>query len=637
MCGILCYVGDDASGCREAFERAVSATSHRGPDDAGTERVSERVLLGHNRLSILDLTDSGHQPMHLPERGLSLVFNGEIYNYIELRDQLRVLGYHFTSTGDSEVILHAYAEWGTECVKRFNGMWAFTIWDGHRNELFCSRDRFGVKPLYYAATPQRFVAASEIKAILAFEPALATVDEATIYHFLARGLIDDTTRTFFAQIRQLPAAHSMTVAPDGSLRVERYYDPAVEVLSVRGSLDLGDIPERLRWLFEDAVRLRLRSDVPVGTCLSGGIDSSAIVGVADALMDRRVSSFTSYYPGTDSDESEFARAVAERFDTDAHWVEPQMSDFFSVLPQITFHQDEPTLAPGLYSQWHVMQLAQGNVKVLLDGQGGDEIFAGYTGYYRDYTATLMGKALRGDGTAFSRLRREYPEIEEQLGGSPARAAVLSRTPPWAKRVYRRLRGLADERSALIDSGFADAWAGQEPPPITPSALGDPLNSQLLDSLTRSTIPGLLHYEDRNSMAFSIEARTPFLDYRLVEYALALPPELKIRGWETKAVFRDAMRDVLPPEVSARRDKKGYPTPFAQWLRSGLMPMTREILLSEEARGRGILDMAEVEHMLSQHETGIADHNWRIWSLLTLEVWLRTFIDTRAVRPLELGS
>ena len=580
------------------------------------------MALGHNRLSILDLTESARQPMRLPGRDLWLVFNGEIYNFIELRNELISRGHEVISTGDSEVILHAYVEWGHECTRHFNGMWAFALWDGEKRELFCSRDRFGIKPLYYSHDHRRFVASSEIKGLLHVDSKLAEPNHAALYHFLARGLLDDTDATFYRNVKQLPPGHSALVNASGGLTVFPHYVPDAAILAVREDVRPSEAPDRLRALFEDAVRLRLRSDVPVGTCLSGGIDSSAIVGVASGLLGRGVASFTSMYPGTDSDESSFARLVAERFGTDAHWVEPAKGDFFEVLPRLTFHQDEPTSAPGLYSQWHVMQLAQGEVRVLLDGQGGDELFTGYLGHYADYVASLLRKAARGDLHAIGRLRREYPEIAAQAGRNPLVAGLLTRAPEWTRRVSRRLH-----HPPIVTKEYAQTWAPMEPSPRKPSALGDPLNSQLLDALTRTTIPSLLHYEDRNSMAFSIEARTPFLDYRLVEYALALPPELKIRGWETKAVLRDAMRDLLPPGVLARRDKKGYPTPLADWLRDGLMKTTRELLLSAESRARGIIDTAEVLRILDAHERGQADYHQQIWSLMTLEIWFRTFIDS----------
>jgi asparagine synthase (glutamine-hydrolysing) len=384
------------------------------------------------------------------------------------------------------------------------------------------------------------------------------------------------------------------------------------------------------------VRLRLRADVQVGTCLSGGLDSSTIVGLAGQLMDRRVSSFTSIYPGTDSDESDFARAAVGLYDTDAHWVEPRKEDFFGILPRIVWHQDEPTSAPGLYSQWHVMQLAHGEVKVLLDGQGGDEVLAGYLGYYADYTAALLSDVAHGKVGMLGKLRREYGDIAKQLGGQdPLRAAALARAPEWVKAAYRRARRLGLDRNPLIDSAFADHWAPSQQSPIKPSAMRDALNSNLVDSLVRSSIPALLHYEDRNSMAFSIEARVPFLDYRVVQLGLAVPYWAKIRGWETKVILRDAMRDILPQSILERRDKKGYPTPLAMWLREGLMPRTREILLSPEARGRGLLVPSAVETLLDDHEQGRADNHWEIWRLLTLELWYRTYIDSSANAPVTL--
>ena len=635
MCGIVGLLGSaDAAIGEERVHRATRLTHHRGPDDAGVVAIPAGPVFGHNRLSILDLTDHAHQPMRLADEGLWLIFNGEIYNYVELRADLESRGRRVTSTGDSEVILHAYAVWGEECVSRFNGMWAFALWDERRDTLFLSRDRFGVKPLYLAESRYGFAWASEIKALLALDPDLAEPDESTLFRFLLSGLLDEGEATFFRRVRQLPPAHSMVIGRDGSRRVWRYYDVAEAALGT--DVDMRSAAGDLRELMTDAVRLRLRADVPVGTCLSGGIDSSAIVGLADQLMDRRVSSFTSIYPGTDSDESAFARDAADLYRTDAHWVEPQKSDFFDVLPRLVWHQDEPTSAPGLYSQWHVMQLAHGTVKVLLDGQGGDEVFAGYLGHYADYTASLLGDIARGRFGRLGRLVREYPEIRTQLGGKdPFLAAAATRAPVWLRGMARGMRGPGHGPGALIAPQFYRTYASTLPAPILPDAMSDALNSSLVDSLVRSSIPSLLHYEDRNSMAFSIEARVPFLDYRLVEFGLATPYWAKIRGWETKVIFREAMGDILPPSILARRDKKGYPTPLALWLREGLMPQTRDILLSPEARGRGLLVPAEVERLLAQHEAGSADHHWQIWRLLTLELWYRTFIDSRANAPVTL--
>jgi asparagine synthase (glutamine-hydrolysing) len=630
MCGIVGLIRRPGSAA--SLERAVTVLGHRGPDGHGIW-TSGPFILGHTRLAIQDLSDAGNQPMRSRDGRFVLAFNGEIYNFVELRRELESRGHEVVSTGDSEVILHAYEEWGSDCLKRFNGMWAFAIWDGERRELFCSRDRFGVKPFYFADTAHGFAFASEIKALLAVDGGLAAPDFDTMYRFLSSGLLDEDEATFFRGVRQLPAAHSMTVGASGSRRVSRYYDPAESVLAVEVGLPAAALT--FRELLTDAVRLRLRSDVPVGTCLSGGLDSSGIVALADRLMDRRVSSFTSIYPGTESDESAFARTAATRYNTDAHWVEPSMDDFFAVLPRIVWHQDEPTSAPGLYSQWHVMQLAQGNVKVLLDGQGGDEILAGYLGYYAPYTAALVADGARGRVRMLERLWREYPEIRRQLGGDPLKAAALARSPEWLRQLYRRLRRLKPEEDLLLTPAFAAAHAGGARPPLKPRRLRDALNSTLLDAVERASLPSLLHYEDRNSMAFSIEARTPYLDYRLVEFCLAVPYHAKMRGWETKVLMREALADLLPPEILARRDKMGYPTPLARWLRHGLMPVTRELLLSRTAGDRGIVNAAHVRSLLDEHEDGRADHHWQLWRLLTLELWFRTFIDSPAGGPVTM--
>lgn len=629
MCGILGIVS--TSGDRDRFGGALEALRHRGPDSSGSWNEGP-ITLGHTRLAIVDLSEHGHQPMFTSDGRYALVFNGEIYNHVELRAELAALGHVIVSTGDSEVILHAYEQWGSTCVERFNGMWAFAIWDRREKHLFCSRDRFGVKPFYFATTRHGFAFASEIKALLALDHGLAVPDEATVFRFLYNGLLDEDDATFFRDIRQLPASHNMVVYPDGGHRLSRYYAVAEEALST--DVLMADASEHLRELMTDAVRLRLRADVPVGTCLSGGLDSTTIVGLADGLMDRRISSFTSVYPGTDADEGAFARAAVELYQTDAHWVEPRKEDFFAVLPRIVWHQDEPTSAPGLYSQWHVMQLAHGKVKVLLDGQGGDEILGGYLGYYAEYAAALLEDVAHGRVDRLTKLMGEYDEIKQQLGGrSPVGAAMQARLPDGARSLYRRIGGL--RKHALIDAELLGREGAGMRASAKPDSMRDPLNSSLVDSLTRATIPALLHYEDRNSMAFSIEARTPFLDYRLVQFALAIPYEAKIRGWETKVILREAMQDILPPSILERRDKKGYPTPLALWLRTGLMSGTREILLSSECTGRGLTNMTFVERMLDEHESGRADHHWQIWRLLTLELWFRTFIDSQGDGPVAL--
>lgn len=611
MCGIAGIVGPKASRQAIQLASALDLQAHRGPDDQAVV-VRGACALGHNRLAIIDLP-GGHQPMATPDGRYHIVFNGEIYNYIELRAELQRLGHEFHTRSDTEVILHAYEEWGLACQERFNGMWAFAIWDEVRQELLCSRDRLGVKPLLYAATADAFVFASEAKVLLSLDPGLAEPDETQIHRFLRTGLLLEGSATFFRRVRQLAPGHWLRVSPGQQPIERRYYD----FVSALERVVVDQAPAtRLRELLEDAIRLRLRSDVPVGTCLSGGLDSSSIVALMSRQLDGPIHTFTSTYPGTDSDERSYAEQVVSACRTVAHYIEPRMVDVPTVVPLLTWHQEAPSAAPGLYSQWHVMKLAHGKVTVLLDGQGGDEILGGYPGFYSDYVAALLL-----DG-AVGRLLAEWDDIRAQGGSSPLVLAIRPLLPAAIRRVGRRMmRG-----TALMDRDFDRAWAASEPSPVVASALADRFNSALYEALTRTSLPALLHYEDRNSMAFSIEARTPFLDYRLVEFAMAIPYGQKIRRWQTKAPLRDAMAELLPAQVVQRRDKMGFPTPLARWLRTGLMPWVREIVLSEEARARRVTDIRAVAAMLDEHEAGRADRHWDIWRILTLELWYRAFID-----------
>lgn len=611
MCGIAGIVGAGAAEKAARLGSAIELQSHRGPDDRAVVDLGSCVL-AHNRLAIIDLP-GGHQPMSTPDGRYHVVFNGEIYNYVELREELERRGHEFRTRSDTEVILHAYEEWGSACQEKLNGMWGFAIWDVQAQELFCSRDRFGVKPLLYAVTEDGFLFASESKTLLRMDPGLAEPAEPEIHRFLRTGLLLEGGNTFFRRVRQLEPGHCLSVSPGRRPVISRYYDL---VRAIERQEVCEEPAERLRDLLEDSVRLRLRSDVPVGTCLSGGLDSSSIVALMSRLLGEPVHTFTSTYPGTGSDERHYVDRVVEAYGTVAHFIEPQMRDFSAVLPMLTWHQDAPSAAPGLYSQWHVMQLAHGKVTVLLDGQGGDEILGGYTGFYADYVAALLL-----DGNV-RRLFAEWHDIREQTRAFPLALAIRPLMPAALRRMTRRLmRG-----TALMTREFARTWSASQPNPVVARALADRFNSSLYEALARTTLPALLHYEDRNSMAFSIEARTPFLDYRLVEYAMALPYAQKITGWRTKAPLRDAMVDVLPSEIVDRRDKMGFPTPFAEWLRSGLMSWVREVVLSPEARARQVTDLHAVAAMLAEHEAGRADRHWDIWRVLTLELWYRSFID-----------
>lgn len=629
IAGILNLNGEPVSAVK--LRGMMDVMAYRGPDDSGVY-VDENLGLGHRRLSIIDLSASGHQPMTNEDGTIWLVFNGEIYNYLELIPILHQKGHHFRSRSDSEVIIHSYEEWGEQCVQRFNGMWAFAIWDKRQEKLFLSRDRFGVKPLYYYSTPTHFYFGSEIKCLLTVAPEARQPNYPYLYHFLPSGALDDGEETFFQGVKQLLAAHSLIVK-GREQKLENYWRYDAE--SAKKRYDYGQPEETLRALLWDAVKLRLRSDVPVGTCLSGGLDSSSIVALASQMMGHSVKTFSCLYEDPDCDERYFVDVLNGYCQADAYPVSPGGKDLFDVLPKIVWHQDEPTAGPGLYSQWHVMGAAHGKVKVLLDGQGGDELLAGYFTYFDAYLSSLLKDFIKERRPFYlSSFLRSIREIR-RLTGQPYFLKHAQNYLPWpVKGLVSRARQLAkrvnpktlEVAPSIFHPDFIANVKGREIRREYPVQFDNELNNLLYWHLVRQSIPALLHYEDRNSMAFSIEARTPFLDYRLVEFCLGLPYDLKMRHGTTKYLLRRALRDDLPREIVERKDKKGYPTPMARWLRESGQEKMKEILFSSEARRRKIFSVDGIRYRVERHCAGTIDANWEIYRWLTTELWFQTFID-----------
>jgi asparagine synthase (glutamine-hydrolysing) len=609
----------------------IDVMAYRGPDDEGifTDR---NVGLGHRRLAIIDLSPSGRQPMTNEDSTVWLVFNGEIYNYRELVPELRDKGHRFRTTTDSEVILHAYEEWGPSCVERFNGMWAFAIWDKRKRLLFLSRDRFGVKPLYYALCSRWFAFASEIKCLTALFAELRRPNYPYLYRFLNDGTLDDGEETSFEPVKQLLPAHSLTVT-DGELRLACHwrYDPE----TVKDRYDYRCPESTFKELLTDSVRLRLRSDVPVGTCLSGGLDSSAITALASRELGRPIKTFSCIYEDPSCDERVFIQEVSRHWNTDAILVRPDGGDLFEVLAKIVWHQDEPTAGPGLYSQWHVMRAAQGQVKVLLDGQGGDELLGGYFPYFAPYLASVVKDfLLRWQVRYLITLVRAMRAIGRRTSPRDLIRYAQQCLPPEAQRLVSRMSMLvsrlgsshANATPSVLHPEFVESVRGREIHRTYPRVFHDDLNDVLYWQLVRQSLPALLHYEDRNSMAFSLEARTPFLDYRLVEFCLGLPYHLKIREGATKYILRMAMREDLPSTIVERRDKKGYATPMGRWFLDIAREQTKELLHSDEVRRRKLLNVAGVQARFEQHCRGVGDASWEIYRWITTELWFRTFID-----------
>jgi asparagine synthase (glutamine-hydrolysing) len=620
VCGLCGVVALGRRPEAETVGRMAQELDHRGPDGDGAF-ADDGVALGFRRLAIIDLTDAGRQPFASEDGRLQLVHNGEVYNYRELRVELEAKGHRFRSATDTEVVLTAYREWGEACVERFNGMWAFALWDGDRRRLFCSRDRFGVKPFYYRLDRGRFVFASELKAFRADGETRLEANERAVRDYLEQGYVDHTEGTFFRGIQKLPPAHSLTFDERG-LRLQRYWN-----LEPRDA-PAGDPAEAVRELFLDSVRLRLRSDVPVGTCLSGGIDSSAIACAVDHLLrheaenarpvGERQRSFTAYFDEDGFDERGYAEAVVEWTRASPHWVSFTDRELVESLSAIVESQDEPFGSTSIVAQWYVMrEAARAGLKVMLDGQGADEILAGYHGYFGPFFADLL---LSG---RVAQLRREVGAYRE-LHGASATDAVIALARPFVPERARwlargRLRGGASlvhlELRALAPTSEGDG-----------APYRDRLRRQLHLILTTRGLPELLRYEDRNSMAHSLEARVPFLDYRLVELLFSLEGGELIERGRTKAVLRRALGDLLPPAVRDRVDKVGFVTPERRWLRGALGELAADVFASRSFAERGFVDAPAARRRLERHRRGEVEAGFELWRALNLELWARIFLD-----------
>jgi asparagine synthase (glutamine-hydrolysing) len=590
--------------------------------------ASHRYTLGfgHRRLAIVDLSPLGRQPMATEDGRCWVTYNGEIYNHVELRAELRQKGHRFRSTSDTEVLLAAYREWGEACVTRFNGMFAFALWDGDRRRLFCARDRLGVKPFYYRRDGGRFAFASEIKGLLA-AAARPAPDHRAVFDYLDGACLDHSDGTFFEGVKQLPPAHCLAVSGE-AFTLERYWDlPAVDEARATSRPEAA---ERFRDLFYDAVRLRLRSDVPIGTCLSGGLDSSSIVCAANELMfgdhaevsrdvvGDRQKTFSSCFEDPAYDERRFILPVLARTGAESHYTFPDPKELAASVPQLIWQQDEPFASTSIFAQWSVMRLAaQRGVKVLLDGQGADELLAGYHSFFGAFFADL---AVRRRWGALSREllahRRLHGPLPRYVLANLARM-VLPET--LVRLLRRRAAGSVDWIAADFRRQWGPISAGPAGPP-------SPFLAMQHGLLAGNGLRALLHYEDRNSMAFGIEARLPFLDYRLVEFLYGLEAGHKIRGGWTKAVLRDAMAGILPDEVRWRADKMGFVTPEDVWFRTSLREMAREVLADSKTRARGYLNVDAALLEFDAHVAGRKNISFTIWRWLNLELWCRRFVD-----------
>jgi asparagine synthase (glutamine-hydrolysing) len=621
MCGILAIIGNSLPVSSELANKALDTLTHRGPDDRGVWCV-EGAWLGHRRLSIIDSSYAGHQPMVDEATGVVLTFNGEIYNYIELKIELEALGHVFHSHSDTEVLLRAYLAWGKQCVERFNGDWAFLIWDSRTSTAFSSRDRFAVKPLFYTRARGVLSIASEPKALLELYPELRKVNEKVLFRFLKDTALYDGADSFYEGIHVLLPAHSAEYKSDGDvLTIERYWDWPTneEPLS-------GDVQAQFDALFEDAVNLRTRSDVQVGVTLSGGLDSTAILASVEKQLEHdslRMKAFTSVYEqksdGVEIDERQWAKLAADKCTQfDLQMVAAPENLWQQTLSKITWNMDGPGYSPAVFPLWSIMEVtSQQKVLVLLEGQGADEMLGGYS----DYAALDLIESFSRFN--FWAIKRSFSDYTGTFGLVFFLKRLLRKISPSLREFNFYYSGVL----GVMRKDFI-ARAGNKPVAPTSQYLTSTslVEREMRADFTARELPGLLQYGDAISMANGVESRLPFLDYRLVNFCSRLPMEWKIRNGETKFILRQYLRRNGQNAIADRKDKKGYPTPLASFFKANNGAMLREMLLNSESKIHAYCDPKKLQKLIDRYLAGKSQSENSLYRLLSTELWLRQCIS-----------
>jgi len=637
MCGITGAVWHDPGLAvdKPTLRRMTEALRHRGPDDAGEYRADYRlrpgreampgVALGHRRLAIIDLA-GGRQPMSNEDGSVQVVFNGEIYNFPQLRRRLEGSGHRFRTQSDTEVLVHLYEDEGPRMLGHLIGMFAFAVWDERRRQLFLARDRLGQKPLVYRRERGRLLFASELKSLLEVPDVPRRIDPRALDEYLTYQYVPHP-RTIFQGIAKLPPGH-YAVYRDDRLDVRPYWQPDFETEQSRPA---DEYAEELRQRLTESVRMRLQSDVPLGAFLSGGVDSTIIVGLMQSLCDEPVRTFSIGFPVAEYDETAYARQAAERFGTvhEEFRVEP---DAVAILPKLVWHFDEPFADSSTVPTWYVSQLTRGHVTVALTGDGGDELFAGYNRYravrlaaafdrmpswLRGVLAARYWQKLPAGSRQKSRLRL-WKRFVEVLGHSPERRYL-----DWVS-IFNETR-----RGELYTDEFVASLPDQDPLEFLASGFArasrrDPIATASIADLVTYLPCDLMTKVDVASMAHGLECRQPFLDHRVVELAAAMPSRLKYRRGRGKRILTETFANLLPKPIR-RRAKMGFGVPLDHWFRNELRDFAREILLDRQTVGRGYFQPEAVERLWNDHQTSRFDHSMRLWSLLVLELWQREWL------------
>jgi asparagine synthase (glutamine-hydrolysing) len=635
MCGLagIIHFDPDWQVNLERLRSMRDVLSHRGPDGRGLF-IDGQVGLAHRRLAIVDVSAAGEQPMTNEDGSVWIAFNGEIYNHASLRPGLEAKGHRYRSRCDTETIVHLYEEEGIRLVEQLHGMFAFAIWDKKQRRLLLARDRLGIKPLYYACTGNELVFASEIKSILTSGCVRPKFNEAVLPEFLSTRFVSGD-ETFFQGIHKLLPGHLLTWSADAGVRTKRYWQlpaPAPD----GGELSMEAQARDLRARLEASVESHLMSDVPLGVFLSGGLDSSALAAITCGLRARATScaqsqplqTFSVGFAEQEANELPYARTVAEAIRSEHRDVTVSPAEFFAALPHLVWHEDEPIAFPSSVPLYFVSRLARHHVKVVLTGEGADELFLGYNRYRVTMWNERLGRAYWAATPQRLReqVRRMVHALPSRLGRVGERTFLA--LDPGIRSLFLENFAVHTEqhqrqlltRPEMLDS--RDPYAVQLH--CFESAEGN-----ILDRMSRTDLQTYLHEllmkQDQMSMAASIESRVPFLDDRLVEHVASLPSALKVRMWQTKAIFREAVRDIIPAEILTRR-KMGFPVPLNQWLRRDFWPVIQEFVVGSRAMDRGLFDRAALVSMAEDHQAGRARHGDRLWLLMNLEIWQRIFCE-----------
>ncbi|GMN12038.1 asparagine synthase (glutamine-hydrolyzing) [Croceitalea sp. MTPC9] len=612
MCGIFGIINLDKEKfvCQEKIIKSIERVKHRGPDNRQTELVTPYVGFAHARLSILDLTESANQPFNYLT--LTIIFNGEIFNYIELKEELQIAGYKFKTDSDTEVITAAYHLWGEDCVNKFNGMWAFAIYDKENDTVFCSRDRFGIKPFYYTIFEGNLLFASEIKSILEYCPELKKPNYNAISAFCRETVGAQNVESWFEGINRLPSAHNLIIKKE-VYNIYKYWDYPDKVDK---SLSWPEALETYRKIFNDAIKIRLRSDVPLGATLSGGLDSASIVCTVDKIFRQEINTYTASFPEEKYDEYKTVDSLRKDYNFLPNQVIVDYNDFLPRLNQLIYHLESGHASPAIFPLSKINKKAKEKLTVILEGQGADELLGGYLdSIFVDHLIDLISSL---------KLKKATRDLREFKSAWSLKTAILLfgrlHLPRWAKSLYRKLDGTEFVYSVNLKR-YNKTTA--KVPKLKFNKKETRVN-KMLKTQHKNGLENLLHYGDAISMMYSLESRLPFMDYKLVEFAFKLPAQYKIQQGFGKYIHRKAMEDVLPDDITYDRSKIGFKSPIEKVMTEN--KSIQDILLSDRLNNRKLFNRDTIKKLLKLTISKKKDYSRLLFRILEVEIWFRTFID-----------